>query len=404
MVLVFAPSFVVALTLFAGHAQTVFISLFGLGLYALWRGLNAAVKQAQLKIDLQQGYLALASALLRFFFSYRLTLSLLTYLWPLLFASILAVALAAVQLIPTAELSALSIRSGGLTFREVVSFSVRPGTLHYTLLPPLGVDLSQVWGEAFGEWVAYLGMSGLALTLLGGLSAIWNGKARRFLFVAGGGLILSLGLYSGPLYVALYYLMPGFSLFRAPARWLLLYLFGAAILAGFGFDGLLNSAALVRSLREALSWFQKKGWGFSLLFGGLLLLPLLLLIGRRPPPPITLVTWFIILVLTMGLGYSRLHTAHSQAHISVHTWSPILLILLLLAELFWAAQTLNYNQPTAPQAYHSMRNATAFLLAVDPPPTAGQIAEGQTHPPDRFLSLSGISYDPGDAPGLGENL
>ena len=31
---------VIALTLLAGHAQTVYISLFGLGLYALWRGVS----------------------------------------------------------------------------------------------------------------------------------------------------------------------------------------------------------------------------------------------------------------------------------------------------------------------------------------------------------------------------
>jgi hypothetical protein len=62
--------------------------------------------------------------------------------------------------------------------------------------------------------------------------------------------------------------------------------------------------------------------------------------------------------------------------------------LLLVVELFWAAQALNYNQPTAPQAYHSLRNAVAFLLANDPP--------GGTQPPGRFLSLSGTTYDPGD--------
>ncbi|MBI1882302.1 MAG: YfhO family protein, partial [Chloroflexi bacterium] len=64
------------------------------------------------------------------------------------------------------------------------------------------------------------------------------------------------------------------------------------------------------------------------------------------------------------------------------------LIFLLLTELFLAAQSLAYNQPTAPQAYHSLRNAPAFLLAADPP-------TGST-PPGRFLSLSGITYDPGD--------
>ena len=44
------------------------------------------------------------------------------------------------------------------------------------------------------------------------------------------GLFLAFGAYN-PVYYLLYKLVPGFDLFRAPARWLLLYAFGAAILA-----------------------------------------------------------------------------------------------------------------------------------------------------------------------------
>jgi hypothetical protein len=58
-------------------------------------------------------------------------------------------------------------------------------------------------------------------------------------------------------------------------------------------------------------------------------------------------------------------------------------LLLIPVELFIAAQSLRYNQPTAPEAFSFLR------------PTIVQLQAIQT-PTDRFLSLSGIEYDPGD--------
>lgn len=326
---------VIGLTLLAGHAQTVFISLFGLGLYALWIAVIEATGPPH-----------------RF---RNIVVRLLSYLGPLAIVSILAAALAAIQLMPTGELSGLSIRSGGLTFRETVAFSVRPTDLHYVLLPPLGLDLSQLWGAAFSEWVAYVGIAGLGLALVGGLQG--GREARRFGFVALSGLILSLGMFTGPLYLALYYLFPGFDLFRVPARWLLLYGFGVAVLAGIGFDALRHGLP-----RRRARWLL------------LLLLPLLALIAWKTPPLRTLAAWLALILLSGGLIQIR--------------WGRWGLAALALIELFLAAQGLNYNQPTAPQAYHSLRNSAAYLLSVDPP--------GRDQPPGRFLSLSGITYDPGD--------
>jgi hypothetical protein len=53
------------------------------------------------------------------------------------------------------------------------------------------------------------------------------------LILALAGVFLAFGAYN-PVYYLLYRLVPGFALFRAPARWLLLYSFGAAMLAGIG--------------------------------------------------------------------------------------------------------------------------------------------------------------------------
>ncbi len=422
---------VVALTLLAGHAQTTFISLFGLGLYGLWQagegithydsilprisrmgesangrvftptpGPSPSEGEGRLLTpspDSGEGWgggslqpCNLAYSWQKMFFrgeQLQLFTRLLAYLTPLIVVSILAVALAAIQLLPTAELSGLSIRRDGLTFQEVVSFSTNPTLLAYSLLPPFGVDLTQIFGETFSEWVAYLGISGLLLALWGGLSAIWQVRARRFVFVAACGLGLSFGLFLGPLYLVdvyvginsslfyllarlthpyylLYRLVPGFALFRVPARWLLLYAFGMAVLAGFGMDRLADSRSN-----------DPHYWRYALFIS----LPLLFLMGTllwNPPALFTLTVWLTLFLVTGTLIFAPTFPLPRS----------MTMLIILTIELFCAAQSLNYNQPTAPQAYNSMRNSVAFLRSVTPP----------TGVPDRFLSLSGITYDPGD--------
>ena len=367
---------VIAFILLAGHAQTAFISLFGLGLYAMWQGLEST-------------NLYKVSNLIKVFLSLTYALS------PIALASLLAIALAAVQLLPTAELSRLSIRQSGLIFQEVVSFSENPTLLHYSLLPTYGLDLTPIYGEAFSEWVAYLGVSGLILAMLGALTALWQSPPRRFIFIAICGLILSLGVFLGPLYLIevyfntdsrplqilsrithpyyfLYKVIPGFALFRVPARWLLLYSFGMAILAGYG----------MASLSQPMEWRAKLFPYRSHLLGimGIILLSGLALLLWKPPPMFILAMWLVFGGLTL-LTISR--TGLSLFYPKLNSYFILILITL---ELFLAARGLNYNQPTAPQAYTSMRNAVAYLRSVSP----------QTGPPDRFLSLSGTVYDPGD--------
>jgi len=63
----------------------------------------------------------------------------------------------------------------------------------------------------------------------------------------------------------------------------------------------------------------------------------------------------------------------------------------MVVELLLSAQTLPRARATPPQAYTSLRPAAAHLLAA---------GEGR-QPPDRFLSLSGLVFDPGDLPEIG---
>jgi len=276
---------VVALALLAGHTQAAYIVLFGAGVYALlrswpqfrarkvWPGLHGA------------GALALMA--------------------------LMGLALAAGQLLPTLELSRLSVRSGGLPYNEAASFSLKPALIFKAFLPPL------LWEPPFSEYIAYVGLIGLALAAAGAWALVRRKHAGgACLGLALVGLFLAFGAYN-PVYYLLYKVVPGFALFRAPARWLLLYAFGAAILAGIGLEAL-----------------------------------------PRPQRPWT-----------------------------GKAWQPALALLLVL-ELLIAGRQLAYSHPTAPAAFDSMRTAPSHLLADATYQSPGE--------PFRFLSMSDITYDPGD--------
>lgn len=333
---------VVALGLLAGHTQSSYISLFGLGVYAV---VAAAPRLGALNLAVRSPLKQLAwRAALR---------SLALILLQLVLVCAIGVGLAAMQLLPTAELSRRSIRSGGLSYREAMAFSLRPlpRLLRYTFLPPWGANLGNVFGgDFFTEYIAYIGL--VPLIVIAGWSGSWviaklRGLPRspRFLgaggslwrvfnwlcerldkpvfktgILAGMGLFLALGGYN-PFYFVLYKIMPGFGLFRVPARWLFLYAFGAAMLAGVGLERI-------------------RGW-YTL---------------RRYTPPRVII----------GAGLTG----------------------LALVELFVAAQSLPLAHPTAPEAFSSLRTAPAHILA----------AQQQEAMPGRFLSMSDILFDPGDQP------
>ena len=156
----------------------------------------------------------------------------------LFLGGLLALLLAAAQILPTLELGRYSVRGSGLPLNEAVSFSLHPLLVGRALLPSYTETI-------FSEYVAFLPISALLLALLG----VWAG--RRKPAVAGLSLLGAMGLFfalgaANPFYVLLVKTIPGLSLFRAPARWLVLYAFAAAALAGVGFNALLARQPLPR--------------------------------------------------------------------------------------------------------------------------------------------------------------
>ncbi len=305
----------VALTLLAGHTQTTYINLFGVGAWLLatsWRTYSLGMV--------------------------HLAASFLIYVLGVL----LGVLLAAAQLLPTLELSQLGLRSGGLSYVDVTSFSLRPLLLHWTLLPSYGLrDLSVVFATlGYTEFVAYVGVVGLLLALVAVVSRLRPVAGRRpwtfghwplavlcGLFFAGLGLFLALGRWN-PFSLLFYYLAPGFDLFRTPARWMMLYTLGVAVLAGAGTEWL---------------WGRMKTAGVK-------------------------------------TAARRLSRAGGAA-----------LLTILALDLLLAARALPHTQPTAPQAVYDVRTASAHLLT-EPQRALHPAAAG------RLLSISEITFDPGDMP------
>jgi len=355
----------VGLMLLAGHSQSVFITLVGLATYALW----PAIEQGR------RPRMALRAALLR--------------IAPLAIMVAVGVTLAAIQLLPTAELTRLSPRGGGLPLNEAVSFSLDPRLIGRALLPDYDGAL-----PAGSEFTAFFGMSALMLMIVG-LLVSWlhdqpsNHPTNRPTFRALSivtllGLFLALGGFN-PLYYLLVRIVPGLGLFRAPARWLALFAFGGSMLAAVGLDamgrGLTRMTRMTR-IRFALPLL------IVLLIGSTFISADITPAGAAGPvglPSVTaLASWTITLVVVCVLLLppdSTIRILHSTFYIPPSTF-----VLICCLELFLATRHLPYNAHlTAPDALTSLRPALTQLM----------LGEADT-PPPRFLSISDIQFDPGD--------
>jgi hypothetical protein len=163
--------------------------------------------------------------------------------------------LAAVQILPSIELTRLSLRAG-ISYQESTRFALAPAGLLTLLVPHFFGESSQnYWGswtttEVFG----YAGI--LPLFLAAAALRLRRASNTRFWFwLAVLGVLLSLG-EATVLQGWLYRFVPGFDKVRAPGRFLVYFDLGTAILAAMGFDALRDARARTRVVVRQLRWIS----------------------------------------------------------------------------------------------------------------------------------------------------
>ncbi|MEE3259894.1 MAG: YfhO family protein, partial [Candidatus Latescibacterota bacterium] len=158
-------------------------------------------------------------------------------------APILGVGLAAVQILPTAELVQLSNRGSGLSWEHFVAMSLPPERLITLLLPNFFGNSAHgtYWSRELGFFIqlcAYVGVLPLVCAWVA-LRERRDAPTGFFAALALVGLVLALGKYTA--IFSLLYEMPGLSFFRIPTRFLLWFALGTSVLCGLGVDRLLQT-------------------------------------------------------------------------------------------------------------------------------------------------------------------
>lgn len=216
-----------AMQILTGHSQIIFYSLITLAVYGLYKiGTDFFFADRPLRHNLRYGLHT--GLLVSVMIGSGLLLSL-------------------PQLLPSFELLQYTTRSQNQGF-ELLTENSLPPFMWLNLIqasvfgnPVTGFKI----GDPFQEDFIYAGFLPL---LLAGLTllTLWrqkNSDTKRltlfFVLLLVGGMLLAMGRYT-PLYAGLIQYLPGFSLFRIPARWLMVVNLALAVLAGVGLDSLLK--------------------------------------------------------------------------------------------------------------------------------------------------------------------
>lgn len=231
----------IGLAFLAGHSQIAFYVVLATGLWWVWKTVEILRAEGKIYSFLKVGV-------------------------PLIGCVVIAGLIAAAQVLPTQELAANSHRVREVTeegyqsfidnalpvYRLVTAFAPGffgdPSQNNYYLLGRVG-DSRHVGSAAdYMEYGMYAGILPLMLALIA-LGSIRKKHVGFFVLLAALALLTATGT---PINRLFYFGIPGFSALGGPNRILLLYLFGAAALAGFGADWLdsthTDRKALIRNL------------------------------------------------------------------------------------------------------------------------------------------------------------
>jgi hypothetical protein len=173
----------------------------------------------------------------------------------------LAAAVAAVQILPAAELLRSSPRGAGLSVAEALKWSLQPARLLEAWMPGLLGDPTRLSPDAWwGRWLfeggypfllsVYVGAAPLLLAATGLASRSARRPAAVLGAIAAFFVLLALGARS-PLYPLLQAVLPPLRQVRYPERFLIGAVVALALLAALGLEHLLRSGRGTRAWR----WF-----------------------------------------------------------------------------------------------------------------------------------------------------
>ncbi len=191
----------------------------------------------------------------------------------------LGIVLAGAQLIPMIELLRENFRSGSVSFSQAMNYGLPLKQVLAFFIPDIfgnpthqsyfnlvsgqvesffsagdGARPYPYWGAK--DYVEGAGYLGLLPILLAGI-AVARRRDRYTLFFAVASFVALLFAFGTPLYALVYYGIPGFDQVRSPFRWLIVYSFCVAALAGLGVDALMAARERIFSgiiVRGLLQW------------------------------------------------------------------------------------------------------------------------------------------------------
>jgi len=173
---------------------------------------------------------------------------------------LLGAGIAAVQLLPAAELLNLSVRAQEMGVDFFTTYSMKPEVLTQFISPFWQLGKPDTFNQ---EYWAYLGVMPVMLAFFALLQR--DARTRFFFLLALGAVVLALGGFT-PVYGLLYYL-PVFNRFRVPARFLLMLTFAMLFLSARGFEELQNRT---RDSNKVTRWAVLMGFVFASLLGSIL--------------------------------------------------------------------------------------------------------------------------------------
>lgn len=252
---------------------------------------------------------------------------------------------AAVQFLPTLELSRQSIRGGGLPLAEARGFGM-----------PLHGVLAQYFPDYVSsinpEWAGYVGMAATMFAVAGLVAA--RRDARLVALAIAAAVALLLAVSDSPAFEIAYRFVPGIPLFRAPSRIVLIVVFALSALTAVGVDRVASPRAGWRAWIPAGATLALALASFSLVLIAYKLhihLPLESLFPDAPRSA-RIGGWIVLgLVASLMAILSRGHPTRLRASLA----------LLIGVELWITAQPMNPMHPGTPSLYSPELRITSLL-------------------------------------------